>query len=342
MTQIINNEDSLYFEKSVTDFPTDAPQWDSHQAIGMGFFMNADNVYGIPERGFSFNLDDADMDDPYLLWNYDRAQPWGSKLSMYGAIPYLTAHSASRDSSVAWMNSAETAVQKISYSNDEVSGKHTSFSSEGNLFEFFVFGATSPRKNHKLLTELTGYIPMPNLPYLGFSFSKYEHFTAQDVIDRNSDFDAYGFPLDVLWLDIEHTQDHMYFVFNEQNFTAYDVARMNDAIEQSNRRIVAITDPHIKASEEYYVYNNGIALEDAEQPEGNVTNIFIRDPEAQAPWVGKCWPGESVWVDYLNVNAQHFWSSQYLFENFKGSSYIYGIWNDMNEPSVFKGSVEIE
>jgi len=39
----------------------------------MGFFMNAENVYGIPERGFSFNLDDADMDNPYMLWTADRA-----------------------------------------------------------------------------------------------------------------------------------------------------------------------------------------------------------------------------------------------------------------------------
>jgi len=111
---------------------------------------------------------------------------------------------------------------------------------------------------------------------------------------------------------------------------------MNDALEQSNRRIVAITDPHIKVSDKYYVYNDGIALENAEQPEGNVTNIFIRDHNASKPYVNICWPGESVWVDYLNVNAQHFWSSQYLFENFKGSSWIYGIWNDMNEPSVFR------
>jgi len=56
----------------------------------------------------------------------------------------------------------------------------------------------------------------------------------------------------------------MYFVFNEQNFTSYDVARMNEVIEKANRRIVAITDPHIKASEDYYVYSDGITLENAE------------------------------------------------------------------------------
>ena len=58
--------------------------------------------------------------------------------------------------------------------------------------------------------------------------------------------------------------------------------------------------------------------------------------------MGKCWPGESVWVDYLNENAQNFWKSLYKYDFFNGTDFSYGMWNDMNEPSVFKGSVEIE
>ena len=41
---------------------------------------------------------------------------------------------------------------------------------------------------------------------------------------------------------------------------------MNREIEQSKRRITVIVDPHIKASEDYFVYENGIELQDAEQP----------------------------------------------------------------------------
>ena len=48
-----------------------------------------------------------------------------------------------------------------------------------------------------------------------------------------------------------------------------------------------------------------------------------------------------MWIDYLNTNAQQYWASQYYLKNFHGSSYIYGAWNDMNEPSVFAdGSLE--
>lgn len=36
---------------------------------------------------------------------------------------------------------------------------------------------------------------------------------------------------------------------------------MNTEIEAAHRRITVIVDPHIKATEDYYVYANGIALE---------------------------------------------------------------------------------
>ena len=51
--------------------------------------------------------------------------------------------------------------------------------------------------------------------------------------------------------------------------------------------------------------------------------------------MGKCWPGDSVYFDFLNENAQKYWAKQLSYDNFKGSNYLYSFWNDMNEPSVF-------
>jgi hypothetical protein len=41
-----------------------------------------------------------------------------------------------------------------------------------------------------------------------------------------------------------------------------------------------INDPHIKASEEYFVYQQGMAIQNATQTPDNYANIFIRDPTA--------------------------------------------------------------
>ena len=53
------------------------------------------------------------------------------------------------------------------------------------------------------------------------------------------------------------------------------------------------------------------------------------------PYVAESWPGRSVWIDFLNENAQLYWGQQMGFDKFVGSSHIYSFWNSMNEPSVF-------
>ena len=34
-------------------------------------------------------------------------------------------------------------------------------------------------------------------------------------MDYNDKFEENGFPLDVIWMDLGHTQDNKYFTFNE-------------------------------------------------------------------------------------------------------------------------------
>ena len=42
------------------------------------------------------------------------------------------------------------------------------------------------------------------------------------------------------------------------------------------------------------------------------------------------------------MNAQNYWSSLYSTSNFNGQTYLWGAWNDMNEPSVFSDSSDLE
>ena len=57
----------------------------------------------------------------------------------------------------------------------------------------------------------------------------------------------------------------MYFQFNPQNFTSEQLVQLNSEIEQSNRRLVVIIDPHIKQTDDYFVYKNGMLLQNAPQ-----------------------------------------------------------------------------
>lgn len=61
----------------------------------------------------------------------------------------------------------------------------------------------------------------------------------------------------------------------------------------------------------------------------------MKDESGDEDFEGNCWPGNSVWLDFLNENAQKYYASLYSYEKFVGSTKIYHAWNDMNEPSVF-------
>jgi len=54
-------------------------------------------------------------------------------------------------------------------------------------------------------------------------------------------------------------------------------------------------------------------------------------------FVGHSWPGQSVWVDFLNARGRDFWASLYQYEFFNGTNRMFHAWIDMNEPSVFSG-----
>lgn len=242
------------------------------------------------------------------------------------------------DSSVTWMNSSETYVS-IEPTVNSVTGKSAtlgSFISVGGKFEFFIFGTTDgPKVNQNILSELSGYAPLPAIHNLGFHYCKYEETTAEMMIERNQQFTHYGFPVDVLWTDLYYTQDMEYFVFNRDTWPIWQVQMLEAELENSKRRFVTINDPHIAARSDYFVYEEGMAIQNGAQTSGDIANIFVNLPDGVTPYVGACWPGPAQWIDYLNTNAADFWGSLYLRQNFLGSNYLFGTWNDMNEPSVF-------
>ena len=207
------------------------------------------------------------------------------------------------DASAVWMNSSET------YANVEptmnpitgVTSTQADFISVGGKFEFFMFGSTTGAKdNHTTLSTLTGFPPMPSAHSLGFHYCKWEENSAKMLTERSKNFTYHQFPVDVLWTDLYYTQDYEYFVFNRETWPLSDVTVLNAELEQTQRRFVTINDPHILANDTYWIYQEGTNLQNATQPEGNITNIFIRNPEAEWTWTGSCWPGISAWVDYLN------------------------------------------
>lgn len=86
---------------------------------------------------------------------------------------------------------------------------------------------------------------------------------------------------------------------------------------------MTICDPHLATNEKFYVYKNAPGK-----------NYFIKNKYGY-DFNGVCWPGECVWVDFINSEASKYWSQLYSYESYKDSTQILYTWNDMNEPSMF-------
>ena len=111
---------------------------------------------------------------------------------------------------VAWVNSAHTWVYIDRYSSASQTGSHVNFVSESGALEFFMFFSAAPQEADKntakrvanAVSTITGFAALPPIHTLGFHFSKYAPASSDIIRQRNADFTEYGFPVDVLWMDI--------------------------------------------------------------------------------------------------------------------------------------------
>ena len=58
---------------------------------------------------------------------------------------------------------------------------------------------------------------------------------------------------------------------------------------------------------------------------------FSRCPVHFLSFSGWCWPGTSIYLDFLNPTTRQYWINQFAFNIYDGSTPALYTWNDMNE-----------
>jgi alpha-glucosidase len=192
--------------------------------------------------------------------------------------------------------------------------------SDGPPFRVIVIEKETPQEVVKTLSELTGRMELPPLWALGYQQSKYSYFPDSRVKEIASEFRNRNIPCDVIWMDIDYMQDFKVFTFNEKTFP--DPAGLNDYLHANNFRSVWMIDPGVKKEEGYFVYDQGTA-----------GDYWVHNSSGEA-FTGKVWPGECVFPDFTMPGTREWWGT--LYKDFIATG-IDGVWNDMNEPSVFDG-----
>lgn len=255
-----------------------------------------------------------------------------SPMTLYGSIPFMQAHRKNSTVGVFWLNAAETwvdIVKKSASSNPFSMSSHsktdtqTHWFSEAGRIDLFVFLGPSPQDISKTYGQLTGYTQLPQHFAIAYHQCRWNYVTDEDVKEVDAKFDKYQIPYDVIWLDLEYTDDRKYFTWDPLTFP--NPKGMQEKLDDSERKLVVLIDPHIKNNEDFYV---------SKELKSKGLAVLDKDGEVYDGW---CWPGSSHWVDCFNPAVFPWWNSLHKYDKFQGSMPNLFIWNDMNEPSVFNG-----
>ncbi|OXB63369.1 hypothetical protein ASZ78_001945 [Callipepla squamata] len=334
-----NQEDlGLWQEKfgSFLDIKAHGPS-----SVGMDFSLHGfDHLYGIPQHTESLLLKNTSDGDAYRLYNLDIfGHKIHDKIGIYGSVPFLIAHKPNRTSGIFWLNSSETLVDI----NTKAVAEHIAtesaadiskqravpltdvrWMSESGIIDVFLLMGPTPFDIFKQFAQLTGTQALPPLFSLGYHQCRWNYEDEQDVKAVDAGFDEHDIPYDVIWLDIEHTDGKRYFTWDKKKFQ--NPKRMQELLRKKKRKLVVIVDPHIKADPMYALYS-----------QGKEKGYFVKDRNGK-DFEGICWPGSSYYLDFTNPEVRKWYADQFAFKTYKGSTNILFIWNDMNEPSVFKGA----
>ena len=203
------------------------------------------------------------------------------------------------------------------------SGVLFSVPSDSLAFPVIIINGKSPQEVLLRLASLTGTMPMPPKWSLGYQQCRYSYYPEARVREIVDCFRAKQIPCDVIWFDIDYMDGFRIFTFDKNHFP--DPKATNDYLHSMGFKSVWMIDPGVKNDPNYFVHQSGTK-----------EDVWVKDAKG-GNFVGPVWPGDCVFPDYTNPAVRLWWSK--LYKDFMAKG-VDGVWNDMNEPSVFEDKLE--
>lgn len=195
---------------------------------------------------------------------------------------------------------------------------HIQFTSDGPSFPVIIIERPSPQAVLQALAQLTGAMPLPPKWALGYQQCRWSYHPDARVREIADGFRSRNIPCDVIWMDIHYMDGYRVFTFNPTEFP--DPRGLNAYLHQRGFHSVWMIDPGVKAEPGYRVYDKGTAAD-----------VWVHDAFG-VPFHGDVWPGDCVFPDFTRPETRTWWAG--LYREFMAQG-VDGVWNDMNEPSVF-------
>lgn len=251
--------------------------------------------------------------EKYVLWNTDANVPHVPETpSLYQSIPVLYHYRLGQAYGVFF-----DFPGRLTFDMRSQSDRYLVSASADRLDMYLIFGPTL-KEAVSGYTRLTGRMELPPVWAIGYHQSRYSYASGEEVLYIARTFREKRIPLDAIYLDIHYMDGFRVFTFDLERF-----ARPRELVAEladMGVHAVPIVDPGIKADPDYEVYRDGLQK-----------GCFVRKGDG-ALFVGKVWPGDSVFPDFTDPKVRRWWGNLHRFYTDLG---IRGIWNDMNEPGIF-------
>jgi len=253
----------------------------------------------------------------FTMWNTDAFAWQESTDPIYKSIPFFIDVNHGRALGVFLDNTWRT-----NFDFGVADASRYSFGSLNGPLDYYLMYGPDPRQVVTEWAWLTGPTPLPPLWALGFQQSRYSYYPESQLREIAQRLRKDRIPTDVLWLDIDFQRENRPFTVDRKAFPNF--RGMVQDLASEKFKLVVITDLHIakQPHSDYAPYDSGIA-----------GDHFVKLPDGST-YVGKVWPGASVFPDFTQARTRQWWGL--LYKDFINDG-VAGFWNDMNEPAVFDG-----
>ncbi|MGH9534160.1 MAG: glycoside hydrolase family 31 protein [Terriglobales bacterium] len=255
----------------------------------------------------------------YVMWNSDQPGYNNATDPLYADIPFFLVLDAPPGQPALAHGVFFDNTYRSSFDMGKSSRQFYDFGAQGGPLNYYLIAGPTPKDVLRRYAALTGRIPMPPLWSLGYNQCRYSYYPASNVLHIAEKFRQLDIPADVVWMDIGYMRGYRIFTWSPQGFP--HPRQLLARLHQIGFHAVTIIDPGVKQDANgYAAYASGVAA-----------GIFAKYPDGQL-FVGPVWPGPAVFPDFTQIAARQWWASQIAHFAAVG---VDGIWNDMNEPSVF-------
>ncbi|ACL70657.1 glycoside hydrolase family 31 protein [Halothermothrix orenii] len=292
------------------DYSRRALGWSGNEVRAWKEVKPGERFYGLGEKtGF---LDKRGK--KYTMWNSDVFEAHVESTDpLYKSIPFLVGFNKGKTYGIYFDNTYKSHFDLASGNKD-----YYSFWAEGGKMDYYFIYGPDLKEVISKYTLLTGRMPLPPKWSLGYHQSRYSYHPDSEVKRIARTLRKKDIPCDVIHLDIHYMDGYRVFTWNEEEFPC--PGEMISDLSEEGFKIVNIIDPGVKVDPEYEVYREGMR-----------EDYFCKYLDGR-PFVGKVWPGQTVFPDFTCQKVREWWGDlhkKYVDQGVKG------IWNDMNEPSVF-------